>query len=109
MKKLIIKWLIFAVVIMATCYLPGIKVDNFAFAMLIAAALTLVNIFIKPIIKLITFPINLVTFGLFNLAINWGILYGISYLIPQYHIENILSSLIASIIIAIAYCIIKKC
>ncbi len=109
MKKLIIKWIIFALVIMGTCYLPGIHVDSFWFAMLVAAVLTIVNIFIKPIIKLLTFPINLLTFGIFNLVINFGILYGISYFIPQYHLDNYLSGFISSIIIAIAYCIIKKC
>lgn len=108
MKKLIIKWLIFALVIMATCYLPGIKVENFAFAMLIAAILTIINIFIKPIIKLITFPINLFTFGLFNLIINFGILYGIAYFIPQYELADMLSAFIASLIIAISYTILKK-
>lgn len=109
MKKLIIKWVIFALIIMGTCYLPGIKVDSFLFAMIVAAVLTLINTFIKPIIKLLAFPINLFSFGLFNLVINFGILYGISFLIPQYHIENYLSGFFASIIIAISYCIIKKC
>lgn len=108
MIKLIIKWLIFALVIMGTCYLPGISVDSFWFAMLIAAVLTLVNIFIKPLLKLIAFPINLLSFGLFNLVINFGILYAVSYFIPQYHLENTLSAFIASVIIAISYVIIKK-
>lgn len=108
MKKLIIKWIIFALVIMGICYLPGIKVDSFWFAMLIAAVLTIVNIFIKPIVKLLTFPINLFTFGLFNLVINFEILIGTAYLIPQFQIENYLSGFIASIIIAVSYCILKK-
>lgn len=108
MKKLIIKWLLFALVIMGTCYLPGIRVENFAYAMLIAAALTIVNIFIKPIIKLLAFPINFLTFGLFNLAINFGILYAIAHFIPQYTLSEPLSAFYASIIIAIAYCILRK-
>ncbi len=108
MKKFIIKWLIFAGIIMATCYLPGVQVENFAFAMLIALALTIINMFIKPIVKLLTFPINIFTFGLFNLLLNFGILYAVSYFIPQYRLENTLSAFIASIIIAISYCVLKK-
>jgi len=108
MIMLIIKWLLFAGIIMGTCYLPGISVDGFQFAMLIAFVLTLINIFIKPLLKLIAFPLNLFTFGLFNLVINFGILYGVSYLIPQYHLENILSAFIASVIIAVVYVILKK-
>lgn len=108
MKKLIIKWLLFALIIMGICYLPGIKVENFGFAMLVAATLTIVNIFIKPIIKLLAFPINLFTFGLFNFVINFGILYGTAYIIPQFQLTNTLSAFIASIILAISYCILKK-
>ena len=108
MIKLVIKWLIFALVIMGTCYLPGISVDGFEFAMLIAAVLTLINLFIKPLLKLITFPINMLTFGLFNLVINFAILYAVSYFIPQYHLGNPWSAFIASVFIAISYLIIKK-
>ncbi len=108
MKKLIIKWILFALIIMGICYLPGIKVESFWFAMLVAAALTIVNIFIKPIIKLLAFPINLFTFGLFNLVINFGILYGTTYFIPQFQLTNMLSAFIASIIIAISYCVLKR-
>ena len=108
MIKIIIKWLIFALVIMGTCYLPDIQVDNFAYAMLVAGLLTIINIFVKPIIKILAFPINFLTFGIFNLVINFGILYGASYLMPQYHINNLLSGFEASIIIAVAYFILKK-
>ena len=108
MVKLIIKWLVFALVIMATCYLPGVTVEGFQYALIIAAVLTAINVFIKPLLKLITFPINLITFGLFNLVINFGILYAVSYFIPQYQFENIISCFIASLIIAITYTILKK-
>ena len=108
MKKLIIKWIIFALIIMGICYLPGLKVDSFWFAMLVAAIITIINIFIKPIVKLLTFPINLFTFGLFNLVINFGMLFGIAYFLPQFHMDNYLNGFLASIIIAVAYCILKK-
>ena len=107
MGKLIIKWIVFALVIMGTCYLPGIQVESFLYAMLIAAVLTIINIFIKPIIQLITLPINLVTLGLFNLVINFAILYAIAYFMPQYTMDNLLSGFIASLIIAAAYAILK--
>ena len=108
MIKLIIKWVVFALVIMATCYLPGISVESFWYAMLIAAILTIINIFIKPIIKIIALPINIVTLGLFNLVINMGILYAIAYFVPQYKLDNLLSGFIASLIIAAAYTVLKK-
>lgn len=108
MIKLMIKWFLFAFVIVGTCYLPGITVEGFQYAMLIAAILTIINVFIKPVLKLIAFPINLLTLGAFNLVINFGILYAISYFIPQYRITNWTSGFIASIIIAIFYSTIKR-
>lgn|SRR5574344_132552 len=108
MKKIIIKWIIFALVIMGTCYLPGVKVDNFAFAMLVAAILTAINVFIKPIIKFIAIPINIFSFGLFNFIINLGILYLVSFIIPQYNLNNFFSAFLSSIIIAVSYCLIKN-
>ena len=108
MIKLFIIWVILALIIMGTCYLPGINVENFKYALIIAAVITLINMFIKPIIKLAAIPINLMTFGLFNLIINFGILYAVSYFIPQYHIDNLISGFIASLVIAVAYTMLKK-
>jgi len=107
MVKLIIKWVIFALVITGTCYLPGISVESFGYAMLIAAVLTLINIFIKPVIKFFTLPVNLLTFGLFNLVINYGLLYLAAFFIKEYRLDNPLSAFIASIVIAASYCILK--
>lgn len=105
---IIIKWLILALVIMGTCYLPGITVESFGYAMVVAAAITLLNIFIKPIMKIIALPVNMLTFGLFNLVINLGLLYVVSYFIPQYRLSSFLSAFIASIVIAFAYCVLKR-
>ena len=100
--KLIIKWLIFALVIMGTCYIPGISIDSFWYAIPIAAVITLLSIFVKPVLKFIAMPINMLTLGFFNLIINMCILYAASDFI------SILSGFIASIIIAIAFGIIKR-
>lgn len=109
MLKLTVKWLAFALAIVAICYyLPGIEVENFWMAMIVAAVITIVNIFVKPLVKLLAFPINLFTFGLFNLIINLGMLYLVAWLIPQFELNNFVSAFIASIIIAIAYLILKK-
>lgn len=108
MIKLIIKWILFAFIIMATCYLPGIKVDGFEYAMMIAFVITLLNVFVKPLLKLIAFPLNLLTFGLFNFSINFVILMLAAYFIPQYHLDNTFTAVLASIIVAFSYGILKR-
>lgn len=106
--NLIIKWLIFALVIMGTCYIPGISIESFWYAILLAAVITVLNLFVKPIMNIIAMPINMLTLGFFNLVINMGLLYAASYFIPQYRISSLLSGFIASVVIAIAYSFIKK-
>ena len=108
MIKLIIKWVLFALVIMATCYLPGVKVDGFEYAMLIAIVLALLNVFVKPLLKIIAFPLNVLTFGLFNFSINFVLLMLVAYFIPQYHLDNTFMAVIVSIILAFAFGIIRR-
>ncbi len=69
--KFIIRWLINALLLLLIAYfLPGIEVASLFSALIAAAVLGLVNALIRPIIILITLPINLLTLGLFTLVIN---------------------------------------
>jgi putative membrane protein len=50
---------------------PGIKVSSWEGIVLFLCALSFINYFIVPIVKVFTFPINLITFGLFGVIINF--------------------------------------
>ncbi|MCX5812916.1 MAG: phage holin family protein [Proteobacteria bacterium] len=68
---LFLKWLIMAVSIIVSSYLiPGVKVNGFFTALWVAFFLGIVNVLIKPILILITLPINILTLGLFTFVIN---------------------------------------
>ena len=54
----------------------------------ISIILAVTNIFIKPIIKILTLPIELVTLGLFGIVINAGMLYLTAYLISDFSIRG---------------------
>jgi putative membrane protein len=69
--SLIIRWIINAVALMLVSYLfQSIEVSSFAAALVAALVLGLVNAVIRPILILITLPINVLTLGLFTLVIN---------------------------------------
>lgn len=53
-----------------------------------ALVLSLVNYFVKPILKLISFPINLVTLGFFNFVINVALLYAVVYIVDGIEIKD---------------------
>lgn len=67
----LIHWLIRAVAIVITAYLlPGVRLSGFFAALVTAVVLGLVNTFIKPLLLLLTLPLNILTLGLFTFVIN---------------------------------------
>lgn len=71
MQKFLIKWLITALgVILAAQIVPGIEVKSFWVALVVALVLGIMNAFIGWPVKILTFPLSLVTFGFFLLVVN---------------------------------------
>jgi putative membrane protein len=69
--QLLLRWLINAIAIMLMAlYLPGIVVSGFFAALIAALVLGILNALIRPLLVLLTLPINLLTLGLFTLIIN---------------------------------------
>lgn len=102
MLNMIIKWVLFAGVIMFTAWLiPGISVDNFWTAMVVCVVITLINFFLKPIIELISLPVNFLTLGLFSFVINALLLWFAGYITPGFSVDGFLSALLGSIILAV--------
>lgn len=85
MKWLIRQFLFHLTALLAAVYLiPGFTIGNTLENILLATiALGTINIFIKPIIKLLFLPLNMVTLGLFSIVINTGIVYALTYLLPH--------------------------
>ncbi len=54
--------------------LPGVKVENYISAITVALVIGLLNIFVRPIIVLLTLPATIITLGLFLFVINAGII-----------------------------------
>ena len=99
--SLIISWLLYALTIIFIAWLiPGISVENFSSAMLVFVIIALINIFIKPVIKLITLPINFLTLGIFGLIINALLFMLAGYLAPGVHVDGFVSAFLGSIVLS---------
>ena len=61
--------------------------------------LGLLNFFVKPLLKIITLPLRILTFGLFGLVINLGIIWLLDVIFPQLIIEGFLPLFWTTIII----------
>ena len=81
---------------------PGFAVSGSIEQYLIAGVvLALLNLIVRPILKLISFPLILLTLGLFTLVINALILWLLDYLVPFVAIESLLALFGATIIVSI--------
>jgi putative membrane protein len=102
MINFIIKYLVIAVAIMfGTKYINGIKIDSFETSIYVALAMGFANTFIKPILKLISFPITILTLGLFLLVINVITVYIVDYFINGFTVHGFIPPLIFSFALSI--------
>lgn len=68
---------------------------------LVGAVLWAGNALVRPIVKVLTFPLILVTLGLFNIVINLAILWGVDFILPQLEITGFLPLLWTTIIVSV--------
>lgn len=102
MLKIILKWIGLTLAVLAASYLvPGIGVPTFVTALLVALVLGLINISIKPILKLLTLPINLITLGLFGILLNAFFFWITSVVVPGFTIAGIVPALIGSLVVSV--------
>lgn len=88
-------------VIISAYILPGVKVDGFATAVVVAVVLGVVNMFIKPILILLTLPLTILSLGLFTFVINAVLVLLVSNLVPGFKVEGFLSALLFSLVLSI--------
>ncbi len=99
---ILINWLLAALAIMATAYLlPGVSLSGFVPALVTALVLGLVNAFIKPLLLLLTLPINILTLGLFTLVINALLIMLVSKLVSGFQVQGFWWALVFSVVLTV--------
>ena len=92
--KLIIKLIIATLAVFISAYLiPGVTIDSIQTAFIAAIVIGILNMFVKPILSILTLPITILTLGLFSFVINVALLYLAAYLVPGFFISGILTAL----------------
>jgi putative membrane protein len=100
--SILLNWLISTIAIIISAYiLPGIKVPNFSTALVAALVLGILNAVIRPLLLLLTLPVNILTLGLFTLVINAVIILLVSSLVPEFQVNGFLSALLFAIVLSV--------
>jgi len=106
---LLLQILISSVAVYFTAWLlPGVSVKSFGASILVAIILGVLNAILKPILQFLSFPITILTFGLFLLVINTVIILIASWLMSSFHVENFWWALLFSVIMSIVVSIMES-
>ncbi len=94
----ILRLLISSISVFVTAYIvPGVHVESFTTSIIVAVVLGILNVFVKPVLLILTIPITIITLGLFTLVINVGLIALAAYIIQGFEIESFLAALLFGI------------
>lgn len=97
--KLIIKWLLSATALLAVAQLyGGVEVASFTTALIAAFVIGLFNIFLRPIMIVLTLPVTLLTLGLFLFVINALLFWAAAEMLDGFQVQGFAAALLGSLI-----------
>jgi putative membrane protein len=100
--SIIVNLLLSAIAVVITAYiLPGVHVNTFLTAIVVAVILGIANAIIKPILLILTLPVNILTLGLFTFVVNGLIVLLVSLLVRGFVVDGLLWAILFSIILSI--------
>jgi putative membrane protein len=99
--KLFFHWVIATLAILIAAYIvPGVTITLVG-ALIAAVVLGALNLFIRPILLVLTLPITLLTLGLFSLVINALLVLLASYLVPGFAVAGFWTALLFALVLAV--------
>ena len=107
MVKMLLRWVLMAVALLAVSYLyAGVQVASFGTALLAAVVIGLLNVLLRPVLVLLTLPVTVLTLGLFLFIVNALVFWAASGLMPGFHVNGFWAALLGSLIYsALGLCI----
>ena len=109
MWNLIMHWLVSAVSLVIVAYLiPGIQLQGVGPALIAPIVIGLVNATVGFILKIVTFPITILSLGLFLLVINALMLMFAAYLVPGFAVAGFWPAFFGAIVLSIVSMILRS-
>jgi putative membrane protein len=102
MLGFLLRWSInLLALVTAAVLIKGIRIQSIEMGILAAGILGIVNAVIRPVVLVLTLPINLLTLGLFTLVINAAMLKLVSMVVPGFVIESFGAALLGALIVSV--------
>jgi putative membrane protein len=96
-----LRWSINLLALVIAGYLiPGIRIQSMTMGIIAAGILGIVNAVLRPIVLILTLPINILTLGLFTLVINAALLKLVADVVPGFAVESFRSAFLGALLIS---------
>jgi len=108
MRHLLVNWLVSAVSLMVVAAIvPGIEIDGFGTALIAAVVIGLVNATLGFFLKILTFPLTLITLGAFLFVINALMLKVAAALLPGFRVKGFTPALLGAILLSLVHIVLR--
>ncbi|MBW4581707.1 MAG: phage holin family protein [Tildeniella nuda ZEHNDER 1965/U140] len=81
---------------------PGVTIATFPAALLAGVSIGFVNAVVKPVLSVLSLPVNFVTFGLFSLVVNGICFWLASVFVPGFAVHGLLALILAPVVLSFA-------
>lgn len=95
-------------VFLAAYLVPGVNVEGYAPALKAAVLLGVLNLIVKPVILILTLPINILTLGLFTFILNGFILWFVGYAVSGFEVAGFFAAFIGAIVISLLSIVLNR-
>jgi putative membrane protein len=107
--KIFIHWFLSALAIGIAAYIiPGITIAGVVPALVLAIVLAIINTFIKPVLKVLTLPLSIMTLGLFSLVLNTLLIMLAAAIVPGVAVSGFLAAFLFGIVLALVSATLKS-
>ncbi len=108
MRHVLVNWLLNAVSLMiVAAIIPGIQIDGFGTALIAAVVIGLVNATLGLFLKIVTFPLTLLTLGAFLFVINALMLKVAAALLPGFRVKGFLPAVFGAILLSLVHILLR--
>ena len=109
MLYLLLNWVLSALSLLIVCHIvPGFQMASFGTALVASLVIGLFNATIGFLLKVVTFPLTIVTLGLFLFVVNALMLWWASKLVDGFHISSFGSALLGAIVLALVHVVLRR-
>lgn len=102
MLIIVTRWLVITVaILLASMMVSGIRVESLTTAVAAAAILGIINVFLRPVLLILTLPLTILTLGVFAFVLNALMLLLVAYFVPGFEVDGFFSAFLGALIISI--------